>query len=102
MVDLEEPDTIRALLETRFEMVVVAGKLEQWQEAYRGMEEVANLLDMSPTKPSVQIWAVYFHRLAQIFWCSNDLAFHACAWQQFFGLTLKDASAFQKEGTRCC
>lgn len=80
-------------------MVVVAGKLEQWQEAYRGMEEVANLLDMSPNKPSVQIWAVYFHRLAQIFWCSNDYAFHACSWQQFFALTRKDASAFQKEGT---
>eukprot|EP00730_Choanoeca_flexa_P001158 TRINITY_DN10507_c0_g2_i1.p1 TRINITY_DN10507_c0_g2~~TRINITY_DN10507_c0_g2_i1.p1 ORF type:complete len:1047 (+),score=377.33 TRINITY_DN10507_c0_g2_i1:41-3181(+) len=96
-VDLAQPDTIRALLETRFEMVVIAGKLDQWQEAYRGMEEVANLLDLSPTRPSTQIWAVYYHRLAQIFWCSNDYAFHAGAWQHFFSLTLKDTSAFQQE-----
>jgi hypothetical protein len=76
--------------------------MELWQEAFRGMEEVSGLLDLSSGVLPVTIWGIYFHKLAQIFWRSRDFALHASAWQHFFDLAIRNADQFKPEGLTAC
>ncbi|EDQ87212.1 uncharacterized protein MONBRDRAFT_33388 [Monosiga brevicollis MX1] len=96
-IDINNPQTIQYSLDTRFELISYAGKLEQWQEAFRAMEEVTGLLDSAPEKPSPPVWGIYYHKLAQIFWRSKDYAFHAAAWHQMFDNAIRNAKSFNRD-----
>jgi translation initiation factor 3 subunit A len=87
-VDISNPETLSLQLETRFELVNCAGKIGLWQEAFRAMEAIADLVKSSGREPSAFIKQTYFHKLAQIFWRSNDFVLHAAAWHKFYYLVV--------------
>lgn len=64
-------------------------KLEQWQEAFRSVEDLYGLMTQSkkPTKP--QLMAAYYQRLAQLFWHSKHHLLHAFSWSKLYTLTKK-------------
>lgn len=76
-VDLDNPDTVQALLETRFEQLSVAADLELWQEAFKAVEDISNL--MAKKEPKASGLYTYYKKLTLVFWKSEDFAFHALA-----------------------
>eukprot|EP00056_Hartaetosiga_gracilis_P012749 m.203992 g.203992 ORF g.203992 m.203992 type:complete len:980 (+) comp13738_c2_seq1:63-3002(+) len=99
-IDLEAEGTFLAQINTRLTMVRAAYKLDLWQESFHGMEEINNIIKASTQKPTTKILATYYHRLAKIYWKSQDYIFHAVAWQKLFALILSQPHEFKPEEIR--
>ena len=73
-------------LETRLEQLNYAIKMELWQEAYRAIEYVSDLMGKSKKSPKPQIMASYYQKLSLVFWKAGNQLFHAAALLKLFQL----------------
>ncbi|KAF2355103.1 Eukaryotic translation initiation factor 3 subunit A [Trinorchestia longiramus] len=85
-VSLSNPETQQMNLETRLVQLSFAIKMELWQEAYRAIEYVSDLMGKSKKSPKPQIMATYYQRLALVFWKAGNQLFHAAALLKLFQL----------------
>ena len=92
-VNLRATETVQGYLETRFEQLRVACALELWQEAYRSIEDIHGLVQLSKKTPKAALMATYFEKLAQIFWVSGNHLFHAYALFRFYTFSLLSANS---------
>lgn len=90
MPDLTKPDTCRRYLETRFEQLRVAAELGMWQEAFRSIEDIFNLIAISQKSggrpPRPELMATYYMRMTQIFRMSGSMLYLGFAWFKLFSL----------------
>lgn len=90
MPDLTKQDTCRRYLDTRFEQLRVAADLGMWQEAFRSIEDIFNLIAISQKSggrpPRPELMAVYYQRMTQIFRMSNSMLFLGFTWYKLFSL----------------
>jgi len=84
--DLSLPETQQLYLETRFEQLKTACDLELWQEAFRSVEDIQGLMNLSKKTPKPQLMAVYYARLTRIFAVSNSHLYNGYAWYKLFNL----------------
>ncbi|KAL8544735.1 hypothetical protein ACS0TY_005097 [Phlomoides rotata] len=84
--DLTAPESLQLYLDTRFEQLKVATELELWQEAFRSIEDIHGLMTMVKKTPKPSLMVVYYSKLSEIFWMSNNHLYHAYAWLKLFSL----------------
>ncbi|CAE7420348.1 TIF3A1, partial [Symbiodinium microadriaticum] len=81
------PESIEIHLQIRFNQLEVATTLEQWNEAFRTVEDIYSIMQLGKKTPKPRLMATYYEKLTRIFWVSENYLFHAYAWYRFYSLS---------------
>jgi translation initiation factor 3 subunit A len=83
------PEIIDQHLKTRLEQLEVATILEQWNEAFRIVEDIYAVMTAGKKTPKPKVMALYYEKLTRIFWVSENYLFHAYAWFKYYCLVFE-------------
>ncbi|XP_066278949.1 eukaryotic translation initiation factor 3 subunit A-like [Branchiostoma lanceolatum] len=86
-INLNNADSQQLFLETRLVQLDSAITMELWQEAYKAVEDVWQLMNLSKKPPKPQLMANYYTKLGMVFWKSGNQLFHASALHRLFHLS---------------
>ena len=75
-------------------------ELELWQEAFRSVEDVHNLLTMAKKAPRPAMMANYYEKLTRIFLMSGNALYHAAAWGRYYSVFTSLAGKSDEEVRR--
>ncbi|KAM6499410.1 translation initiation factor eIF3a [Amanita muscaria] len=96
-INLSDPDTLQHHLETRFAQLNTSVELELWQEAFRSVEDVHNLLTMAKKAPRPAMMANYYEKLTKIFLMSGNALYHAAAWCKYYAVVVSIGGKSEEE-----
>lgn len=86
---MNEPETLQRYLDTRLLQLNTAMKLDQWQEAYRSIEDLHNLLSVGRKAPKPSILAQYYERLSEVFLIGGNHLIHAAGLGKLYAIKQK-------------
>lgn len=86
-VSITKPETQQLNLETRLYQLDSAIQMELWQEAYKAIEDIHGLMNMSKKMPVPKTMANYYQKLAMVFWKAGNYLFHAAALFKLYQLS---------------
>ncbi|KAI8822422.1 uncharacterized protein EV422DRAFT_577515 [Fimicolochytrium jonesii] len=99
-INLNEPDTLQRYLDTRFQQLNAATELQLWQEAFRSVEDIHNLLGMAKKPPKAIMMATYYEKLSKIFSVGQNYLFHAAALNKYYATVRLNKNLGEEEHTR--
>jgi translation initiation factor 3 subunit A len=99
-INLSDADTLQHHLDTRFAQLNASVELELWQEAFRSVEDVHNLLNMSKKAPKPYMMANYYEKLTKIFLMSGNALYHAAAWSRYYAVVTSMGTKSETEIAR--
>ncbi|KAJ3318694.1 eukaryotic translation initiation factor 3 subunit A [Boothiomyces sp. JEL0866] len=99
-IDLNEPETLRRHLETRFNQLNSAAELELWQEGFRSVEDIYNLLEASKKAPKLYMMANYYEKLAKILMVGENYLYHSAAFFKYLSIMGKKTDITQELSSR--
>ncbi|KAI9505827.1 eukaryotic translation initiation factor 3 subunit A [Coemansia spiralis] len=96
-INLSNPETIQLFLDTHFHQLNTATEMELWQECYRSIEDLHNLIQQSkrPIKP--QAMANYFEKLTRVMYVAKNPLFLAAAWHRYYNYISRQTKVFTEE-----
>jgi len=83
-VSLSNPDSLYLHLETRLAQLDSAIAMELWQEAFKAVEDIHDLIVRSKKVPKPSMLANYFENVSLVFLKSGNRLFHAAACHKMF------------------
>uniref|UniRef100_A0A2M4BAW0 Eukaryotic translation initiation factor 3 subunit A n=1 Tax=Anopheles marajoara TaxID=58244 RepID=A0A2M4BAW0_9DIPT len=86
-VSISKPETQQLNLETRLHQLDSAIQMELWLEAYKAIEDIHGLMALSKKTPLPKTMAMYYQKLAMVFWKAGNQLFHAAALLKLFQLS---------------
>ncbi|KAG8222581.1 hypothetical protein J437_LFUL010424 [Ladona fulva] len=86
-VSINKPETQQLNLDTRLVQLESAIQMELWQEAYKAIEDIHGLMNLSKKMPVPKTMANYYQKLAMVFWKAGNYLFHAAALLKLFQLS---------------
>ncbi|XP_063232986.1 eukaryotic translation initiation factor 3 subunit A [Bacillus rossius redtenbacheri] len=86
-VSIHRPETQQLNLDTRLVQLDSAIQMELWQEAYKAIEDIHGLMNLSKKLPVPKTMANYYQKLAMVFWKAGNYLFHAAALFKLFQLS---------------
>jgi translation initiation factor 3 subunit A len=99
-VKITDAETLQKFLETRFTQLTAAVSLEHWQEAYRTIEDIHAIMNMSKSRPRPQHMSIYYDKLMQVFWVSGNYLYHAHSLWKLYTLSVKQNRNLSVEDTK--
>eukprot|EP00298_Acanthocystis_sp_HF-20_P013642 c20449_g2_i1.p1 GENE.c20449_g2_i1~~c20449_g2_i1.p1 ORF type:complete len:913 (-),score=391.39 c20449_g2_i1:30-2747(-) len=96
-INLNNPETLKIHLQSRFAQLNAAAQLELWQESFRSIEDIHSLIALSKKKPPPSLMADYFDKLAKVFWVSENYLCHTCAAFRYFMIQRSQNKQLSKE-----
>ena len=96
-VNVHSSETQMLYLETRFEQLSAAVEMQLWQECFKIVEDIHNLMGMMKRQPKPSVMINYYDKLATIFWTSKNYLFHAAAKWRIICLSHQINKAGSKE-----
>lgn len=96
-IDLSKPETQNNHLETRLLQLNYAISMELWQEAYKAVEDIYALMNLSKTKVKPQQMFNYYSKLSLIFWKAGNHLFHAATLQKLYVLLKEQKKTITQE-----
>ncbi|KAF8632712.1 hypothetical protein AX15_001735 [Amanita polypyramis BW_CC] len=99
-INLSDPDILQHHLDTRFAQLNTSVELELWQEAFRSVEDVHNLLTMAKKAPRPAMMANYYEKLTKIFLMSGNALYHATAWSRYYAIVVSIGGKSEEELSR--
>ncbi|KAI6127017.1 hypothetical protein F5141DRAFT_1193821 [Pisolithus sp. B1] len=75
-------------------------ELELWQEAFRSVEDIHNLLTMAKKPPRPAMMANYYQHLTKIFLMSGNSLYHAAAWGRYYAIVTSIGGKSNEEMSR--
>ncbi|CCL98379.1 uncharacterized protein FIBRA_00374 [Fibroporia radiculosa] len=99
-INLSDADTLQHHLDTRFAQLNTSVELELWQEAFRSVEDVHNLLTMAKKSPRPAMMANYYEKLTRIFLMSGNALYHAAAWGRYYAIVIAIGGKSDEEMSR--
>ncbi|EIW52939.1 uncharacterized protein TRAVEDRAFT_175066 [Trametes versicolor FP-101664 SS1] len=99
-INLSDPDILQHHLDTRFAQLNTSVELELWQEAFRSVEDVHNLLTMAKKAPRPSMMANYYEKLTRIFLMSGNALYHAAAWGRYYAVVSAIGGKSEEEMSR--
>jgi translation initiation factor 3 subunit A len=81
---LNDSGTLQRHLDTRFLQLTVAKDMELWQECFRTVEDIHNLLELSEMTPDPKMITRYFGILNNVLMVGENYLFHSAAYQKYF------------------
>ncbi|KAH9931745.1 hypothetical protein B0H21DRAFT_825981 [Amylocystis lapponica] len=99
-INLSDADTLQHHLDTRFAQLNTSVELELWQEAFRSVEDVHNLLTMAKKAPRPAMMANYYEKLTRIFLMSGNALYHAAAWGRYYTIVTAIGGKSEEELSR--
>lgn len=86
-INLNNPESQGMHLETRLEQLDSAIKMELWQEAFKAVEDIHGLIQLSKKSPKPSLMANYYQKLGLVFWKSGNGLFHASTLHRLYILS---------------
>ena len=99
-INLSDPEILQHHLDTRFAQLNTSVELELWQEAFRSVEDVHNLLTMAKKAPRPTMMANYYEKLTKIFLTSGNALYHAAAWGRYYAIVTSIGGKSDEEMSR--
>lgn len=85
-INLNEAETLQRHLDIRFQQLNGAVDLELWQEAFRSIEDIHNLIMLAKKPPKASMMTNYYLQLTKIFLVGENYLFHAAASLKYYQL----------------
>mmetsp|Transcript_7673 Transcript_7673/g.11534 ORF Transcript_7673/g.11534 Transcript_7673/m.11534 type:complete len:968 (+) Transcript_7673:90-2993(+) len=98
-------ENIELHLQTRFAQLEVSANLELWNEGFRTVEDIYNIMQIGKKIPKARLMASYYEKLTRIFLVSENHLFHAYAWYKYYTLSKEHNKALKVEERKeqaCC
>jgi translation initiation factor 3 subunit A len=99
-IDLNDPDTLQRHLDTRFVQLSAAANLEHWQEGFRSVEDIYNLIELSQKMPKPFMMANYYKTLSKIFFVGENYLFHAAAYNSYYQTMLQNKNLSSEDSSK--